>query len=206
MPGLRLSGSEGQIVEEILTDIKGAQDRLLRAAKKWVNLSERTRGRVIEATPASYREFWSRLDRVGRGELHPQLANVGGLPARYLGRLPVDEQERYLRDLIPVAVTVRNKPDVLLVDVAVMSSRQRAQVFKVAGQTVHVRSVAEQRAWLADQEQRRLAREEMESGLARVERPGRWTVEKGKVWIAPEKVESGLTKRDMLTMLRDLGA
>ena len=40
--------------------------------------------------------------------------------------------------------------------------------------------------------------------MKKVERVG-WRVEAGKVWVKPDKVETGLTRRDLVTMLRDLG-
>jgi hypothetical protein len=40
--------------------------------------------------------------------------------------------------------------------------------------------------------------------MKKVERVG-WRVEGGKVWVKEDKVESGITRRDLLTMLRDLG-
>lgn len=195
-------------LDGILRDLKGAQDKIAAAARKWVALDAGLRRRVIEATPPSVRDIWDRLDRVGSGSLHPLLATAQGLAARYLGRLPLQEQEHYLRERIPVAIVANGALDVLAVDVQAMSSAQRMQVFAAAGGSLKVRDVAEQRAWLAAKERdaaekaaRDLARE---VGSAVIERKGRWTVRGGRAYVDAAKVEHGLTQRDAVELLRDL--
>ena len=61
----------------------------------------------------------------------------------------------------------------------------------------------EQKVWLADQAAKRLLRQEAADRLKKVDRVG-WSVAGGRVFVKPARVESGLTLRDLETMLRDL--
>jgi hypothetical protein len=197
-----LSKAEHELLNSIMADIKRGLDATMRAARTWLALSEKARARIVEQTRPSLRDFWTKLERVGAGELHPQLATVSGVAARYLGKVSLAEQELYLRDGIPVVLATRSR-DVRLVDVVMMSEEQRKQVFKVAGAGWAVRTVEEQKHWLADQAARRLLRQEAKSTLKKVDRVG-WSVERGRVFVKAGRVKEGLTKRDLETMLRDL--
>ena len=200
-----ITADQQAVLAEILSDIKLSIDRLARAAKRWVELPEKARRRIIDQTNPSYRDFWAKLDRVGRGELHPQLATVGGTAARLLGKLSLPEQERYLRELVPVVVVKGRGWDVRQVDVAEMSEEQRKQVFKMSSDgVVTVREVEAQKVWLADKAAREIMISEAAESLRKVERQG-WRVEKGRVWVKPAAVEAGLTKKQVQQMLKDLG-
>lgn len=198
-----LSKAEHEVLESIMGHVKASLDGIRRAARLWMDLVPKARARIVEQTRPNLRDFWTKLEAVGTGSLHPQLATVSGAAARYLGRLPIDEQERYLRDGLEVVEVRGKKHDVRLVDVVDMDEEQRRQVFRQAGEGVAVRSVEEQKVWLADQAAKKLLREESRSALKRVERVG-WKVEGGRVWVKPNRVELGLTRRDLETMLRDL--
>lgn len=198
-----LSRPEQEVLVEIMADIKKSLDGIRRAAAKWVELPERARAKIVEQTRPSLRDFWAKLERVGSGMLHPQLATVSGLAARYLGKLGIEEQERFLRDGIPVVEVKRGKYDARLLDVVMMSEEQRKQVFRASGQSVAVRTEEEQRVWLADQAAKRLLRQEAADRLKKVDRVG-WSVQGGKVFVKAARVESGLTLRDLETMLKDL--
>lgn len=198
-----LSKPEHEVLVEIMADIKRSLDGIRRAATRWVELPERARAKIVEQTRPSLRDFWAKLERVGAGALHPQLATVSGLAARYLGKLPIEEQERFLRDGIPVVEVKRGKYDARLLDVVLMSEEQRKQVFRVAGQGCAVRTEEEQKVWLADQAAKRLLRQEAADRLKKVDRVG-WSVQGGKVFVKPARVEAGLTLRDLETMMKDL--
>lgn len=200
-----ITRAEQEALADILGDVKGSMDRLMRAARKWVDLPEKTRGKIVEQTQAALRPFWARLERVGLGLLHPQLAGVGGRAEALLGRLPLADQERYLAEGMPVAVVRGRGYDQKLVDVSLLSEEQRNQVFKVATDgTVTVREFEAQKAWLADKAARALTLAAAADDLVKVERP-RWKVEKGRVWLKGQAVEAGLTKKDLLAILKDMG-
>ena len=198
-----LSRPEQEVLVEIMADIKRSLDGIRKAAARWVELPEKARAKIVEQTRPSLRDFWAKLERVGAGALHPQLATVSGLAARYLGKLGIEEQERFLRDGIPVVEVKRGKYDARLLDVVMMSEEQRKQVFRASGQSVAVRTEEEQRVWLADQAAKRLLRQEAADRLKKVDRVG-WSVQGGKVFVKAARVESGLTLRDLETMLKDL--
>ena len=199
-----LSKAEHDVLDAIMLHIKTSLDGIRRAARLWADLSAKAKTRIVEQTRPNLRDFWVKLEAVGSGALHPQLATVSGLAARFLGKLPLEQQERYLRDGMEVVEVKGRKHDVRLVDVVDLDEFQRRLVFKIGKDgAVSVRTIEEQKTLLADQAAKRLLQEEAKSGLKRVERVG-WTIEKGRVWLKPNRVESGLTKRDLETMLRDL--
>lgn len=200
-----ISKADREVLADILNDARLSAERLARAAQKWVMLSEATRAKVIEQCNPSLRDFWGRLTRVGEGLLHPQLVMIGGKAASCLGKLPLEDQERYLRERVPVVIRRGRGFDVRLVDVAEMTDEQRRQVFKVSDSgVVTVRDEEAQKAYFANRAAQLLVERERVDAMKKVERVG-WRVEGGRVWVKPDKVETGLTRRDVLTMLRDLG-
>ncbi|MFZ2281553.1 MAG: hypothetical protein WAW39_27395 [Prosthecobacter sp.] len=198
-----LSKTEHEVLLEIMADIKRSLDGIRKAAARWVELPEKARAKIVEQTRPSLRDFWAKLERVGSGMLHPQLATVSGLAAKYLGKLGIEDQERFLREGLPVVEVKRGKYDTRMLDVVMMSEEQRKQVFRVVGQGCAVRTVEEQQAWLADQAAKRLLRQEAADRLKKVDRVG-WSVQGGKVFVKPARVEAGLTLRDLETMMKDL--
>ncbi len=201
-----LSAPEQQLLSDIMSDVKRGVDAIRRAAGRWMELSEKARGRIVEQTRPSLRDFWGRLEAVGTGALHPQLATVSSLAGRYLGKLGLEEQELYLREGIEVVTVAGRRHDVRRVDVVLMSEEQRKLVFRTAGNgTVSVRTVEEQKALLADQAAKRVLAAEAAAGLKSVDRVG-WAVTGGRVFVKPERVKLGLTKKDLQTMLGDLGS
>lgn len=207
MPSIEVTGLTAEqrtALDEILRDVQSSVDRLARAAKRWVELSPKAREKIVEQTNPSFREFWMRLEAVGAGLLHPQLATVGGTAARLLGRLPLEEQDRYLRELLPVVIHKGRGWDIRLVDVSALSEEQRKQVFKLTSSgSVTVREVEAQKVWLADRAAKRLAESAAGETVTRVERAG-WIVERGRVWVKPGLVESGISRKQLEKMLADL--
>ncbi len=200
-----ITKAERELLADILNDARLSAERLAKAAAKWVSLSVESREKVAAQSNPSLREFWARLTKVGEGLLHPQLVMIGGRAATCLGKLPLEDQERYLRERLPVVVRRGRGFDTRLVDVAEMTEDQRRQVFKVADSgAVTVRDDEAQKAYFANRAAQMLVEQERQDGMKKVERVG-WRVEGGKVWLKEEKVESGITRRDLLTMLRDLG-
>lgn len=199
-----LTAEQRTILDEIMRDLQTSVDRLNRAAKKWIELPEKVRAKIIDQTNPSFREFWRRLEAVGSGTLHPQLATVGGLAARLLGRLPLEDQERYLSERLPVVVPRGRGWDLKLIDVADLTEDQRKQVFKVSSDgSVMLRGDEAQKEWLAARAAKRMVELQAGAVLKKVERTG-WTVERGRVWPKPSLVESGITKAQLERMLSDL--
>lgn len=199
-----LSKNEQQVLLDILNDARLSAERLRLAAVKWMELPEGSRAKIVTGSPVSLRAFWARLTRVGMGSLHPQLSLVGGKAATLLGKLPLVEQERYLRDRMPLVVRKGRGFDVRLMDVAELSEEQRKQVFRVADDgSVVVRDEEEQKVYFSRKAAALLVQAAQLDGLKTVVRAG-WKVERGRVWVREEKAAAGLTEKDLLMMMRDL--
>lgn len=199
-----ITAAEQTILHEILKDVQVSVERMARAASKWVELPEKTRARIVEQTNPSLREFWRRLERVGLGTLHPLLITMAGAAANLLGKMPLEDQDKYLQELIPVVHRKGRGWDERLVDVADMSEEQRKQAFKIGPDgTVTVRDRDAQITYLTDKAARKMIEEHAAEALKKVDRVG-WKVEKGRVWIKPSSIEAGLTKRQVEQILKDL--
>lgn len=199
-----LSESELATLADIAKDIKGATDKIVSAARRWMELSPETQQKVVDATAGGFKDFWARLTRVGLGQLHPQLAMGTSHAAKMLAHLPLEQQQYYLEHLIPVAITNdKGRQDEMMMAPESMTQEIKNQVFEFKRpSTVKVRSIAEQRAWLLEQKRKEKAKEERQDGMTRIERAG-WTLEGGRIFIKPEKLEKGLTKAEVARMLRD---
>lgn len=208
LDGLRgLSANDRATVHEILADLGGAADRIRRAGEKWVALSAKVRERVLEAAPPTWRVFLQRLELVGAQKLHPQLYSSLGKAATWLGKLPLAEQDRYLRERIPVVIVQPSgRQDVRLFDIEEMGEAHREQVFRREDDgAVLIRDVPQQKAWLELKRERQERAEERHLGdFTVIRRPGRWRVEKGKLYPDKGRIETGYTIRDIKMMAKDL--
>lgn len=200
-----VSAEDKAAVTSIFEDLQAAGERIKRAGTRWCRLDESVRQRVLESVPGHWHEFLSRLQRVGEGTLHPQLYAVGGRAAATLGRLPIEAQEVYLRDRIPVAILKDGKPDQIRMDVMQMSDAIRRQVFQATPTGYTVRTIAQQRAWIRQQTEAVAARKAKNAAsMARITRVGRWVAERGMIFVTPEKAKSGLTRQDVDQIVKDL--
>lgn len=191
-------------IQAVFADLAGAADSILRAARRWVALAEDVRERVTKELPAYMVPFMNRLARVGSGTLHPQLYAVGGRAAITLGRLPIEQQDLYLTERIPVAIVKADgRPDVRRMDVADMGHAEYMQVFeRHPDRSVTVRTVAQQRAWLADRAAKESAAR-VAGRTVKINRAGKWKVMGTRVYVDDVKVRTGLTRQDLLLMLKD---
>ena len=104
---------------------------------------------VSEATGIAL-NILEQLERIGRKQVIPRLLISDYPAARAMEKLPYSEQERLQRDTVPLIVSADGKIDVLMVKPDDMTPNQVKQAFCKG----HIRTAAEQRAWLADQQQR----------------------------------------------------
>jgi len=201
-----VSAEDREVVASILTDLAGAADKIRRAGERWVRLDEAVRDKVMTSVPGHYRPFLERLQRVGDGSLHPQLYSASGRGVTRLEKLPMEEQHRYLTELIPVAVG-KDGGDTKRVDVAAMDGAMQRQVFeRVEGNRWRVRTVQEQRAWLRDDKAKQAAKKLTEAHMTKITRVGRYVLEKGRIFPDASKVKEGFTRADVVQMLKDLQA
>lgn len=202
-----LTASQRAVVNEIMADLAGSANYIRRAAEKWIELSEKVRDTVIEAAAPTWRPFLNRLTLVGEGHLHPLLYSSVGIASRWLGKLPLADQDRYLRERIPVVVQgASGRRDTRMIDIEDMSEAHREQVFKKTDDgTVLIRDKEMQIAFLDERQRRQERDEEQRLGdFTVIKRPGRWRVEKGKLYPDKGRVEAGFTLRDIKMMAKDL--
>lgn len=119
-----------------------------KAGKLLVKLLDRNPGvkkRIVEDHPEISMGVLSRLEMVGRGTVKPEFLLSDAANYRAARALPVSDQAELLRDpKVPLVVRENGRTEVLSVDFRNLQGGQVRQVF--AGD--HVRSDAEQRAWL----------------------------------------------------------
>ena len=109
------------------------------------------------------------MARVGRGELLLEVAMAPALPFRSLSRCPVETQKKYFKEPVEVLVTTVRGPDKLLVEVQNLTRDQINQVFTAD----RVRTVGEQRAYIASVDRRTKAQAQGEDLRQRFVRRGR---------------------------------
>lgn len=86
------------------------------------------------------------LERLGRKTLHPQLLIADGPGVRRLRKLGYSYQEKFIKEPIPVVLKNGGHCETLLMECLNLTEGQAAQVFA----SDHIRSEAEQRAWIED--------------------------------------------------------
>lgn len=143
---------------------------VVEAARKFMQFSERGREKMRAHPNPQVAGFAAALERVAARELHPRLAMTSGWAARKLALLPFDTQEEVLTRLIPVALPDGdhiNKP------VDDLSREETAQVFDSTVSPPTIRTLDEQRAWMA-------ARKLEDQRKARLERSQKLIVRQGR--------------------------
>ncbi len=183
--------------EQLIRGVEDIASKAVRLGKLLVSMSEADRVLFVDGFPSQYRALWSNLYKVGKKELHPRLVTASGRAAQALKRLPYPEQEAYIVDLIPVVV---GRGDVKHMDIDAMGPEHVRQVFAQGGKHARVRTLEEQRQWLREQKKKpdKLL---TESGI---DRPNKWAIRNGRVYLAKPKIDRGLTAKDIETIWDDL--
>ena len=101
---------------------------------------------IIAEYPDFNPTILSRFEKIGRKLVHPKLFLSSAPGTKKLQNLPYSVQEKLLDEPVPLIVETDNGVDVLLVKVKDMSKDQADQCFAAD----HVRTEAEQRAWIID--------------------------------------------------------
>lgn len=191
--------------KELLADINELMARgldrfasvIVEAARKFIQMTDKGRERMKAHPNPQVAGFSAALERVAARELHPRLAITNGWAAKKLGEMTYDVQEEVLTRLIPVAMPDGdhvNKP------VDDLSRDETAQVFDSTTQPPTLRTIEEQRAWLAA---KRLA----EQRLARQERNQKLIVRKGRYRIQGSHffpIKDRFSLRELEAVLADL--
>ena len=99
--------------------------------------------KICQATGLSP-DIITRFEQIGKEELYPQLLASTSIGARNLVKCSYSQQKHYSANPIAMLVSNGDKPDKLMVAVDAMTGQQVKQVFGRG----HIRSLAEQRAWV----------------------------------------------------------
>lgn len=155
---------------------------------------------LVSDAPAPMRRTLGNVRDVGMGLMIPQLATASGEAVNRLRSFPIDEQLRLWREPVEVFLPGRvGRHAKAMRYVTEMQADEAKRVFAKGPDGWHVRSYDEQRAWEAEQ-----ASKQASEDLHGVDRPGRWAVRNGRIWLAAKRVNAGLTRKDVEAMLKDL--
>ena len=142
--------SQSQLIDQLIHHLRKGSEQFIAAGRILV--------RMVEANPRVYDEITAqhpslsprllqRLENIGRGTLHPELLIVAVPGLDRLGKLPLDMQERYLHETVPLVVETEGGTDILQVKLGEVTRAQTAQLFDGN----RLRTVSEQKIWLVDQ-------------------------------------------------------
>jgi len=101
---------------------------------------------ITAQSPAMTSGMLQTLERVGRGQLLPTLAMDSSPGGMKLKNLPLSAQQRYETEPVPLVVETNHGPDILLVQVKNMTTKQARQAFTNG----RLRTEGEQRAKLIE--------------------------------------------------------
>lgn len=171
------------------------------AGTLFAGIPEDTWRELIAEAPAPMRRTLGYVREVGEGKMIPQLATAVGEAAQRLRGLPLEDQTKLWADPLEMYAPGRiGRHAKYMRYVTEMGSDEVKRAFERDGRGWRLRSFEEQRLFNAEQEAA-----EREAKIPHgVDRPGRWAVRNGKVYLAPAKANSGLSKRDIETILKDL--
>lgn len=154
---------------------------------------------VAEA-PGPMRRTLGYVRAVGEGRMIPELATAAGESAQRLRALPLADQSRLWVEPVEMHAPGRiGRHAKYMRYVTEMDSAEVRRAFGRDGRGWRLRSYDEQRAWEAEQ-----AAKKADPAPHGVDRPGRWAVRNGRVFIAAAKASAGLSKKDVAQILRDM--
>lgn len=129
-----------------------AGEILVNALAEHPNIKER----IMELEPRIDPQALADMERIGRKQLHPMLT-VSNKPAlRALRRMPYSEQERYSSEPVELLIVdSADKTSTLQVSIHNMTADQSRQAFNGN----HVRTLAEQRAYIEGERAKRMVKQ-----------------------------------------------
>lgn len=134
-------------------DLSKVSELILKGIECWIEAGEiiantlsecpDSMPRICEVTGLS-EDIVRRFEQIGRKEIYPKLLANTSLGYRKLASCPYREQEHYYNNPVELLVTSSKGADKLQVEVQHLTPQQVRQVFA----SDHVRTLAEQRAWV----------------------------------------------------------
>lgn len=148
-----------------------------KAGKLLVALIEKNpdvKARIVREHPEISFSVLSRLEMVGRGMVKPEFLLSDAPAYRAVRCLPISDQERLSTDPnLPLVIREQGRTEVLHVDFRNLQASQVSQVFAKD----HIRTEAEQRAWIEAQERPKMKRDWwIEDGMVVFRKGARFTV------------------------------
>lgn len=180
------------VAREKVEEIKGLIEEGVRcwteAGQKLVRLLDA--GSTLEELAPEIgvgKDILSKFVAIGRGQIHPELMTHTSPAARRLVSCDVSEQRRYLTEPLPLLVLRdQDQTETMQVQLDALTPEQARQVID----RDHVRDLAEQRAWLEDQLEKRRSKRR-----AAVEDAGDFVIKGHKVVF---KKGVSMTKDDLI--------
>lgn len=146
---------------------------IVEAARKFMQMTDKGREKMKGHPNPQVAGFSAALERVAAKELHPRLAITNGWAARKLGEMDIEVQAQVIENGVPLALP---EDDQMRKPVDDISREETAQVFDSTARPPAIRSIEEQRAWLAAKrlDEKRLAKQERSTKL--IVRKGRYRI------------------------------
>lgn len=177
-----------------------ASANIAEAGRLFATIPESDWAALVAKAPAPMRRTLGYVRAVGEGRMIPQLATASGESAVKLRALPLEEQRKLWTEPVEMFAPGRvGRHAKYMRYVTEMDSAEVKRAFARDGHGWRLRTYDEQKNWEANQAAVTEARR-----VHGVDRPGRWAVRNGRVFLAAAKSSSGLTRRDLEMMLRDL--
>ena len=180
--------------------LDAASANIAEAGNLFAGIEEETWLALIEEAPSPMRRTLSYVRAVGEGKMIPQLATASGEAAQRLRALPVVDQLKLWTEPVEMHAPGRTGRHAKYMRfVTEMDSEEVKRAFARDGKGWKLRTYDEQRAF-----ENELANRKDPVVLHGVDRPGRWAVRNGRVYLAPSKANAGLSRRDVEQILKDL--
>lgn len=182
--------------------LDAASENIREAGILFAGIKDAVWAELIDEAPAPMRRTLSYVREVGEGKMIPQLATATGEAAQRLRALPLVDQAKLWMEPVEMFAPGRvGRAAKYMRYVTEMDGDEVKRAFARDGaKRWKLRSYDEQKVWEAEQ-----GRREEPEVLHGVDRPGRWAVRNGKVYLASAKVAAGLSKKDVELIMRDLG-
>jgi len=143
-------------------DLSSVAELIMKGVDCWIQAGEiiaRTlqehpdsMARICEVTGLS-EDIVRRFEQIGRKEIYPKLLVNTSIGYRKLVSCPYREQEHYSENPIELLLCSAGNTETLMVHVAHLTPDQARQAFA----SDHVRTLAEQRAWIESERERQVA-------------------------------------------------
>lgn len=140
-------------IDQFLSFFKEGYDAWVKAGEVLVELIDNDPSAIdtiLDRYPDINAGILRQFERLGRKQLHPLLLLESTPGESRLSRLPYSEQVRHIDKPVEIIVETDAGPDTMSVQTKHLTRLQADQVFAKD----HVRSLAEQRAWLMDRRER----------------------------------------------------